>query len=481
MSEAGLRDSGLGDSIDIETGRAPGLIDEVAFKEMLDADEPAVVSDEAVDLDVGDGEKKPEESSAAGHEEQNDLNDDAKAGATATEADEPAPPAENIAESTATAPKSFHIDVTCPKCDTKICSRSCDHAPPIPSMAIPVPIKVDELEDKSNEPEKPPTDRAYIEYKAVYVDPDDDDILFDTKSYKPTPLSAVEESQLSQPIFDVVKRYKASAHVPHWDRYDGSIKKPPRTDSKPQYSLVIRSKAIIRALQNVVQFYPGVDLFKDSIKIDEPFQVLVHHFDDLVAFRDARIPECLVDEACKTAQDTHEHLGMLIDFLERLTMPDVRAERARHQNGVATWDMLWLLLRPGTDVARLTFSGALTNRKSATYHRDGAVVQDALRNSLDSSHWEVKTWDLRFNGDVIGQEEHLELIPYFDGEMELSRISVLPIEFAPKAPNGMNAKEYLTSKGAKYFNLLQPQCKHHRGETLEYPFQEVSAESGPTS
>jgi hypothetical protein len=78
---------------------------------------------------------------------------------------------------------------------------------------------------------------------------------------------------------------------------------------------------------------------------------------------------------------------MLFDFLEKNVMADVRAERERHVRGVATWKMLWVFLKPGTDVARLTLEGASAAAKFGLFERTGALIEceSYLFSSADGS------------------------------------------------------------------------------------------------
>lgn len=135
-----------------------------------------------------------------------------------------------------------------------------------------------------------------------------------------------------------------------------SIDRPAPTVSYMSRQYIrIYSHAVLNALQAVINYYPGHAIVGDHVELYEPYAILVHHWDDLKDYRDKFSPDVLAqDESAKECAltDTYEHLGYLLNFLEEIWGDKVRREQQRWAQPVpmATYEMLWLLLRPGTDV-----------------------------------------------------------------------------------------------------------------------------------
>ena len=75
----------------------------------------------------------------------------------------------------------------------------------------------------------------------------------------------------------------------------------------------------------MVQYYPSQDLFSNPLVVKWPYPILVHHYDELAAFRDscaARDPT----ELCVREADAPEHIDLLLNFLDDNIMTAVRME-----------------------------------------------------------------------------------------------------------------------------------------------------------
>lgn len=124
---------------------------------------------------------------------------------------------------------------------------------------------------------------------------------------------------------------------------------PPVSHTAPSHHLNIHSRSIINALQSVVQYYPGHDLTRDVLTIKWPYPILVHHYDELSKFRE----ECARQDSsklCAREIDAYDHLGLLLQFLDKHVMADVNAEKERNKNGFETFEWLWVQLKPGSTI-----------------------------------------------------------------------------------------------------------------------------------
>lgn len=116
--------------------------------------------------------------------------------------------------------------------------------------------------------------------------------------------------------------------------------------TEPLVIIHISSVAIINAFRSIVKYYPSQDLIGDTVTVPYPFVVLVHHFDELCAFQRLCCEKDPKD-LCIRERNAHQHIGALIDFLERNVMEKVREEKKRHRKGFETWDWWWVRMKPG--------------------------------------------------------------------------------------------------------------------------------------
>jgi len=110
--------------------------------------------------------------------------------------------------------------------------------------------------------------------------------------------------------------------------------------------MIIHSGHLINALRAIVGYYPGGTSFTgDRAKIEAPYEILIHHRAALARYKFSQ-PSC---HDADYASTTVKHIDILLEFLEKTYGLRIRAEEARHGRSTptATWEYLWLLLRPG--------------------------------------------------------------------------------------------------------------------------------------
>lgn len=109
--------------------------------------------------------------------------------------------------------------------------------------------------------------------------------------------------------------------------------------------MMIRSAHLANALTAVVSYFPGISFTGDEVKIEAPYTVLVHHRAALEQYKTCQ-PEAHDQEYAST---TAKHIDILLEFLEQTYGQQIREEEERHKRKTptATFDWLWLLLRPG--------------------------------------------------------------------------------------------------------------------------------------
>ena len=315
-------------------------------------------------------------------------------------------------------------------------------------------------------PEEPPPP---ILYKVDYYYGEENRFAFSKKSKEPM---AVQNtlSILKKAVIEVITDVRIIGP------YTPSIaneEKPRITISILRTSLKINSPAIIAALQSVIEYYPGRSFSEDSNVVEEPFMSLIHHEEELKAYRDRFHPSKIDSkiECCQRNENTYEHLGILQSILFERSGKEVEAERQRHARGVATFEMLWLLFKPGTDVYS-DFAG------DGNY--DAYVVKSLSGGVFGGrpSSLTIHLWNMNYDGHMIGRKAAVTELPVYDGEKDITSLGAFPCKFwKEKSEEGEDSrplKQKLEERGKMFFRLTQRQCMDYEGLRQVWPKKHVS-------
>ena len=329
--------------------------------------------------------------------------------------------------------------------------------------------QVEKGKEAEKEAEKENTSTLPILYKVQYLDIDDNHV-FSEEGKEPMEIQS-SLSALGKSVIEVVTQV----------RIPGSYKTTKNVEKKEPLSpiniintsLKINSPAIITALQSVVEYYPDLSFSEHSSTISEPYGVLYHHEEELKAYRDRFQPDAInsKDGLCQRSMNTYEHLGILQDILSQRSGKAVEAERQRHARGVATFEMLWLLFKPGTDVY-------LDDQING--HWNAYVVHSVSDHGLwgQSKPLKIYAWRLIFDGDRFGRRLIHFSQPAYDGEKEISSLEVYPCEFlkeeSKKGEETKPLRQKLEERGKMYFKLAQRGCMDYDGFTSTWPKRHVS-------
>jgi hypothetical protein len=101
-------------------------------------------------------------------------------------------------------------------------------------------------------------------------------------------------------------------------------------------TLTINSHLLLDVLASTVKYYPAHTLgFSEPFKLEEPFALLYHHYQELWERRD------------KSEGETRLHLDLLLGYLA--DQPGARAvELAEKKESLITYDLLWFIFKPGS-------------------------------------------------------------------------------------------------------------------------------------
>ncbi|KAF9891838.1 hypothetical protein FE257_003323 [Aspergillus nanangensis] len=270
-----------------------------------------------------------------------------------------------------------------------------------------------------------------------------------------------EISQLNGPVFDFVKTLRV--------RQATSTDRNPVADSAlvslvaPEYHIQIHSPAVINALQSVVEYYPQQDLGADPLIVKWPYALLVHHYDNLKQFR-KDCAEKDPEELCIREKDAHEHIGLVLEFLDKQVMEQVNAEKDRIRRGFQSFEWAWVSHKPGTTVMeRLREDNHWT--PGVVHSISGGVFQNP------PIAWTVQTWTMNYDGEYLGRMTQHSYIEKYDGELDRSQFTRFYNDLDAIETDELSSQRI--KKGEAYWKLLKKQCRYYKGPTTVFPYNDV--------
>lgn len=233
----------------------------------------------------------------------------------------------------------------------------------------------------------------------------------------------------------------------------------------------IHSHPLLEVIREAVDYYPNQNLTGDVVIIHEPYWVLVHHEKELKRLH-AKLSDpsgsSENDEDKIAAQEQADHLKVLLDFIQpqvdRLVPPIQR--RLQKKVPTITFDTLWYLLKPGTFVY-------------CQYDKEwiGAIIMRVKgkeeRSSKKITRWNILVWFLDYNAGLFrgyteSGEKGKHVIHRFEGEQDVTSLSVIPREYWDAIDGGARRDQF-EARGLKKVKLLQSGYKqmNYKGESLE--------------
>jgi hypothetical protein len=241
---------------------------------------------------------------------------------------------------------------------------------------------------------------------------------------------------------------------------------PPTVTASLSTQIEIKSQAVIHALRCIIGYYPELYLTGDTVRIQEPFMPLYFYRQELQEYQDQFSSPSHEREGCSEDPSVAEDIKLLLEIFEERYGQKVKDELKRHnqEKPTCTHDMIWMLLKPGTD-----FYMGFTQEKvyNAAVLRE---VQFDYTNG-NSSVYNLSLWQLRTNGGQVGPG-----IPFnsgfvpFTGEKEIADLPAFPCKFMRKDKHGTTHEQRyreLAMRGQMYISLSkEPQLLSFDGKSL---------------
>ena len=304
-------------------------------------------------------------------------------------------------------------------------------------------------------------------YKVIYLNEDGHQV-FSKENKEPLAVQTTLSAQ-KKAVVEVITDVRIyGPYKPH-----DAEKEPPNPSRVLATRLQINSPAIVTALQSVIDYYPGEAFSDNSTTIWEPYAPVIHYEEELKAYRDSFHPDRLSskEEICHRNENAYEHLGILQHVLRERSGREVEAERQRHARGFATFEMLWLLYKPGTDV----YADANADGNYNAY-----VVKSVSLDSFGDQPipLKVEVWNMNYDGSRIGRWATSLVEMVYDGEKEITSLFVVPCKFwkerSKVGEEPRPLRKRLEERGKMFFKLAQRHCMGYDGLTLTWPKEYVS-------
>ncbi|KUI58146.1 ATPase family AAA domain-containing protein 3B [Cytospora mali] len=220
--------------------------------------------------------------------------------------------------------------------------------------------------------------------------------------------------------------------------------------------IVVHSRYLTNAFNAVIGSYPDTNFLGKTVSIEAPYYAFMHHRDALSRYRIAQ-PACHNDEY---ATITAQHIDILLSFLDRTYGDKIRDEEARHKRTppAATFDLLWLLLKPGEVI----------------YKKVQNVWTPFVISSISTFATKIYTidcWDIRVQGGRMKRCMNVFPIQAFSGEQAISTLEVVPAAFFRddfQKQDGMFMAEKQIAMGKMYWELVKrPAYKEYDGKLID--------------
>lgn len=177
---------------------------------------------------------------------------------------------------------------------------------------------------------------------------------------------------------------------------------------------------------------------------------MVHYRKELQEYRDD----------CGDAETCH-HISVLLKYLADNLGDKILEEDARYQKPtpVATFEMLWMLFKPGKDVYA-----------EIDEQRGGFVVQSCASVTEKREYGrpmplKVMMWYLDYNGIKVGRRQREVTIAPFEGEREITSLKVIPAEFLDNTPD-LSPRKTLEARGQKFYSMLLGKQMDYKGFSM---------------
>ncbi|KAE8556235.1 hypothetical protein EYB25_000935 [Talaromyces marneffei] len=273
------------------------------------------------------------------------------------------------------------------------------------------------------------------------------------------------------PVFEVNLTGKARFSIKLTEKSGIRIQKPKIPKNAEELlledvsgaSIMLKSPHLLRALEGLVDYLPSFRTqleagYETGFRINEPFAVVMHHFQSIKELIEKEYagPHQQDSRSFRLDELQKNHLRHLYKFAEPLYHANV-IPCEQHLSEACpriAFDMIWYLLKPGTDVYvqsdGITFVGVVLSTE------DGSDEDYQTYPSVSNKpKWSwVNVWHLNTNGATIRRTQQTYTIDAYSGLRDVTELRVYPVSIWDAKDKGERRKKIL-ARSRVFFKALQ--------------------------
>ncbi|KAF2416992.1 ATPase [Tothia fuscella] len=209
-------------------------------------------------------------------------------------------------------------------------------------------------------------------------------------------------------------------------------------------SIIIQSPWLKKALSDVLKDYPGVACELRRLVFSAPYAPFVHRWTEFIEYMEKEDLDAI----------TRDHMKLLHKVLLQEVGDKIKDFEDYVQNGVITYDCLWMIFQPGTIVISEQNGAASVFELVETVYAESMQSGKSLR--LDVS---VVDWD----GRRFGRTHDRISVPTFVGTRKITSLNAFPIHFH-KDKEEIQAQ--LIARGRTFEQLAGNHYKAYNGRAI---------------
>ncbi|KAK3489913.1 P-loop containing nucleoside triphosphate hydrolase protein [Neurospora crassa] len=240
---------------------------------------------------------------------------------------------------------------------------------------------------------------------------------------------------------------------------DGILNDPHVDVAVWRTAVTVLSPSLTQAIRKLVSYYPSEDLHGRTLELGRHYELVWLHLDDFEKY----IEQPDEDNGTRLVKT---QLRQLLALVASINGQGVADEKVRHARGICTYDMVWLLYKPGITVY-LESRGSL-----AAFVVVYCVYHDARLEITEDGPverprgWKVRLWNLDYDGNYVGRTARDAYLPPFEGERRIIDLNIIPAKYKDEEDGG-KFREGLIKDGKRWFELLRGRQVSYSGRLLD--------------
>ena len=264
--------------------------------------------------------------------------------------------------------------------------------------------------------------------------------------------SLVEKTKAGENTVIEKEKYDSSLEKKPFEQYAIVTKRVLDEDGKLKKTMVtINSPQLLKALKEIVQFFPSESLdFDTQVSYDSPYDLLHHHRNELLEHKQKTDDET-----------TREHIDLLLLFLASEASDKGRVAQKLIASGLIAFENTWMVYKPGDLIYSSSYGqDRLYILNQTGYHKDNCAGKyfqlSCSFSGCDGDKSGISQTTLR----IYEQQEFVGKTP-----SKITSLSVFPLKFLDSEDQA-SIKEKLVARGERYLQIKGVKPYEYNGLSL---------------